>query len=82
MKPLDVVTVKGSKVRDRLVGSSSTCCKKATLFGVMLVKDGSMYDRCMMKEGGQWCKKDICWRKSRAFNDHLMMLTKNDGNVG
>jgi hypothetical protein len=29
MKPLDVVTVKGSKVRDRLVGSSSTCCKKA-----------------------------------------------------
>jgi len=41
-----------------------------------------MYDRCMIKEGGQWYTKDISWQKSRAFNDHLMMLTKNEKIVG
>lgn len=41
-----------------------------------------MYDRCMIKEEGQWYGKDISWQKSRAFNDHLMMLIKNGRNVG
>jgi hypothetical protein len=37
----------------------------------MFVKDGSMYDRYMIKEEGQWYGKDISWQKSRAFQRSL-----------
>jgi hypothetical protein len=35
------------------------------------MKDGSVYDRCMIKEEGQGYVKDIAWQKSRAFQRSL-----------
>ena len=51
MKPLDVVTVKGSRDLDMVVGSSSTCFRAATWCGSMLSKRRR---KTSMLEGEQW----------------------------